>query len=303
MPIVYHNNKLYIGRSQDSTAIKSVLKIVIHTDTNTYEYTEFAGDGGTKIWTYSSYWLMSFAEITGCTYAPIKLDVDNLCFVKSSEECYYVAYSNAVKWYYVIPSELGTPYMYNIAPSQLTLNKANQLLPGQIGYGPGGVIEGDGSIYRAIPARTYLDGIYGDTNVSNTIYANQTETNYTSIKTAEDRTGLTAENMTVYTMSSAIPKVTGYNIYAVTKNYLIYLSSDSLTLSIYDFATKTKLYDIVVTTAMGANNNPNSRWCKDVGDNAYLVLSSYGSTKQYFISLNKKENIARRIQSRRKAPL
>lgn len=38
---------------------------------------------------------------------------------------------------------------YRVAPTQLTLKEANELLPGKIGYGKNGVITGDGSIYDA----------------------------------------------------------------------------------------------------------------------------------------------------------
>ena len=38
-------------------------------------------------------------------------------------------------------------YAYEIAPSQLTLDSASQLLPDIIGYGKNGNVTGDGSIY------------------------------------------------------------------------------------------------------------------------------------------------------------
>lgn len=54
---------------------------------------------------------------------------------------------------------------YQHAPSQLTLNNANQLLPGQTAYGSNGVITGDGSIYNNLDKTYILENIFGLTKL------------------------------------------------------------------------------------------------------------------------------------------
>ena len=47
--------------------------------------------------------------------------------------------------------------MYFLAPTQLTLNNANQLLPGKIAYGKNGVVTGDESVYDNLSPTELLD--------------------------------------------------------------------------------------------------------------------------------------------------
>ena len=48
---------------------------------------------------------------------------------------------------------------YIIAPSQLNLDNANQLLPNKIAFGSNGVITGDGSIYNSLDTKEYYDTV------------------------------------------------------------------------------------------------------------------------------------------------
>lgn len=61
-----------------------------------------------------------------------------------------------------------TPYKrmntYCVAPTQLTLNEANELLPGKIGYGKNGVVTGDSSIYDNLDMKTVVSNISNGVN-------------------------------------------------------------------------------------------------------------------------------------------
>lgn len=64
----------------------------------------------------------------------------------------------------------GTAIKYFSAPTQLTLENANELLPGKIAYGKNEVIEGDGSIWDNVPISTILENYYGLSLVNNNVY-------------------------------------------------------------------------------------------------------------------------------------
>ena len=66
---------------------------------------------------------------------------------------------------------------YVYAPTQLTLAKANELLPGKIGYGKNGVVTGDESIYSNIDYTSVFKHYNGDLmNVSKNVYSGKRET-------------------------------------------------------------------------------------------------------------------------------
>ena len=75
---------------------------------------------------------------------------------------------------------------YTLAPTQLTLTKANELFPGVIAYGKNGIIEGDGSIYNNlnyrniigsyIPAYTFVSTL-GDDNGKKLVHSNNINDN------------------------------------------------------------------------------------------------------------------------------
>ena len=80
-----------------------------------------------------------------------------LSFVSGNEYTPPVFNTNVLKWLY--------------APTQLTLAKANELLPGKIAYGKNGVVEGDGSIYDNLSKEYVLSNILGIPKLSNGTYA------------------------------------------------------------------------------------------------------------------------------------
>lgn len=59
---------------------------------------------------------------------------------------------------------------YCIAPTQLTLKAANELLPGKIAYGKDGVVKGDESIYDNLSQEDVLTKIYGLTKSETDYY-------------------------------------------------------------------------------------------------------------------------------------
>ena len=68
---------------------------------------------------------------------------------------------------YNIPIVANTGNYYpewELAPTQLTLNNVNELLPGKIAYGKNGVVTGDGSYVDTIDATTILQILGIDTN-------------------------------------------------------------------------------------------------------------------------------------------
>lgn len=48
-------------------------------------------------------------------------------------------------------------YVYQLAPTQLTVNTSNELLPGKIAYGKNGLVTGDNSVYSNINVNEYVN--------------------------------------------------------------------------------------------------------------------------------------------------
>jgi len=58
---------------------------------------------------------------------------------------------------------------YGIAPSQLTLQNPNELLPNKVAYGQNGIVKGDGSIYNNLEHDKLVNVILGDSSLLNNI--------------------------------------------------------------------------------------------------------------------------------------
>lgn len=65
-------------------------------------------------------------------------------------------------------NEMVTKYV--TAPTQLTLNDPNQILPGLIGYGKNGVVVGDNTIYNNLKTELISDSLCGNNNLNDLYY-------------------------------------------------------------------------------------------------------------------------------------
>lgn len=62
------------------------------------------------------------------------------------------------------------PSAYVIAENQFSLAKANELLPGKIGYGKNGVVIGDENVYNNIPFADIADNIYNEQSIGTNLF-------------------------------------------------------------------------------------------------------------------------------------
>ena len=74
---------------------------------------------------------------------------------------FYESATGSQTSFYYLESKFYDYNGYDYAASQLTVNAANQLLPGVIAYGPKGVITGDNTIYDNVPRQQIFNKMYG----------------------------------------------------------------------------------------------------------------------------------------------
>lgn len=97
----------------------------------------------------------NFESISEQYILPLSSDVSKI----HSSVFYYKGKDNTSYYQASFETTYGETLTWHYAPTQLTLEEANQLLPGRIAYGKNGVVTGDGSIWDSIPSNIVLKDI------------------------------------------------------------------------------------------------------------------------------------------------
>jgi hypothetical protein len=168
--IIWHNNMLYFGLCHDSEI----------TD-NTYAY--YKDVGGSIV-----YPDISTAQkiVIGSKYYYIFTD-SGISDNKEAKYFCYASHSESFPLYYIkdntvtagdVVANAGNYHLqWILAPTQLTLKDANELLPGKIAYGKNGVVMGDEAIYDnldiSLTTKHLLPGISTDSTSDHIITFNK----------------------------------------------------------------------------------------------------------------------------------
>nr|DAO22935.1 MAG TPA: hypothetical protein [Caudoviricetes sp.] len=152
--IIWYNNMLYFGLCHNSeitdnmyTYYKDVGGSIVHPDISTAQ----------KIVIGSKYYYI----FTDSGISDNK-EAKYFCYASHSESfpLYYIK-DNTVTAGDVVANAGNYHLQWILAPTQLTLKDANELLPGKIAYGKNGVVKGDGSIYDNLSQEDVLTKVYG----------------------------------------------------------------------------------------------------------------------------------------------
>lgn len=158
--VTFDPNNNYLGLSYSMTGASTlgdsqyyVNLVHLDLDSQTYNITKTISGTDIKDYSYSgtsSRLLLSKTLLNNTTYLPMIIYTSSI-----NESCYlYICTTSSSSTKYSNKSITYTPYniedLYLHASTQLTLTKPNQILAGVKGYGPNGVIEGDGSIYQSL---------------------------------------------------------------------------------------------------------------------------------------------------------
>lgn len=200
---------------------------------------------------------IQYTSSDGITYTRTDTTGNPVDFGTEIRYAYLEMWNDAIgKFIQVNGSTFEGLYKYSdsswlLAPTQLTLSNANELLPGKKGYGKNGIVEGNGSIWDKIPTSVLANcynfpNVY--TNESYTIYGTHNNYEYyiykakstvptrrliylkndNSISPSEaDAIGIDATNMNIYPKevggfsSDKSVYFSGLNVYNANTNELL----------------------------------------------------------------------------------
>lgn len=153
-----------------------------------------------------------------------------------------------------------TKYRWEAAPTQLTLENVNELLPGKIAYGKNGVVTGDGSIYNNLDSDDIMSNYFGlpsfnSVNCDTAVTKSKLGINFYKHTNKGDISLIENEPNTNYELKRILGnKALSYSAYSSDKSKII-----TWNLSTSAHADYTKVYDaktleLLYTNVYGNNN-------------------------------------------------
>lgn len=226
--LYYKNDVLYaIGYTANSGRDFAALSLEWDIDTERYYFTHGSSNKDSILYKLDvdnqTYDKLTLEEYTIQMPKPLYISYDvspdttDICFGYSYDkwevnlyDIFAVSTVNS-KTYYDNPTVnlVLTPYKqintYCVAPTQLTLKEANELLPGKIGYGKNGVVTGDDSVYQNLANTGNIDNLI------------------TSIFGINDKSSLDDCTVNILSASSTLPKIARLCISDKTKDTSDYI--------------------------------------------------------------------------------
>lgn len=203
---------------------------------------------------------------------------------------------------------------YIYAPTQLTLSKANELLPGKIGYGKNGIVEGDSSVYanidwstdiisnvptdvfleyHSLPVKFSSSTIHSDHKAEKAnMFYSITDSNTSNAVVISLNT--TAVNNYAKTIGDTSLSRATSNVCAIYDNKLIWgciigssTATQSLYIIYYDYVTKTFSHLLVADNLTNVYTNAYPiNFCTDEKDGSLCICGTVSVDSYTYASYN-----------------